>query len=105
MARTIYATYEFRGDKDPVIYIAKTVTQLYAIEHSMKMTTAARVLAEKARLSPRTPWGWFNGPTRTPKFESLAAYINAAGEKITVAGELCNGRYKPRAIKNVGKAA
>lgn len=97
--RTIYATYEFRGGKDPVIFIARTVAQLYAIEKEVTLSRACKEICGKAHISPRTVWGWFSGPTRTPKFETLAAFINAAGEKITVAGELCNGRYKPRVIK------
>lgn len=101
--RTIYPTYEFRGNKDPVLYIAKTVAELYAIEQGLKVNKAIKAIALKARVHPQTPRNWFYGKNRTAKFETLAAFINAAGQTITVAGELCNGRYRPRAVK--GKAA
>lgn len=76
-----YATYSFR-DKDPVIDEARTLTQQVAgTRDSKAFWKTARAAAIKARLSPSTPDGWFNGKTRRPQSASLEAYGRALGFK------------------------
>lgn len=95
--RTIYKTYEWKGDKDPAIYIAKTCIQLYAIKHNMRFSAAVRDICENVGCSPRTLWCWFSGPTRTPKVETFVAVVNATGEKVVAAGHRLSGDYRPPA--------
>lgn len=92
--RTVYKTYEFKGDKDPAIYIAKTCIELYAIDSRLTMVQAMKDIAAASRVHPRTLWCWFSGATRSPKTETWIAVINATGNKVVAGGISCTGLYR-----------
>lgn len=81
MGFATYKTYSFTN-KDPTIDEARGLTQQVAgTRDSKAFWKVVRSACIKARLSPSTVDGWFNGKTRRPQSASLEAYGRALGFK------------------------
>jgi len=88
----LYRTYLFK-DKDPVIDIARTCVQIFAVTNNISFSRAIIVLEKASGVSRATMHNWFGGPTVSPRFCCIAAVVRATGEEIKV-GKVHVGRVR-----------
>lgn len=92
MPSKLYRTYLFK-DKDPVIDIARTCIQIFAVTNNLSFNKAINVLAHTSGVSSATMHNWFGGPTVSPRFCCVAAVVRATGEEIKI-GKTSVGRVR-----------
>ena len=88
----LYRTYLFK-DKDPVIDIARTCVQIFAVTNNISFSKAVKVLEKASGVSAATMHNWFSGPTVSPRFCCVAAVVRATGDEIRV-GKTYVGRAR-----------
>lgn len=89
---TFYKSYHFDADqKDPIIDSMRTMV------HDTGMRFSE--IQEASGVTPTTLKNWFEGPTRSPRFATIAAVTRACGYELQVAkpseGKLHGSDKKP----------
>ena len=72
----MYDTYRFK-DKDPIIDVLRTAIQGYAEIEGKSWHKTLKYIEYTSGIRAATMYNWFNGPTISPRYASVAAVVNA----------------------------
>lgn len=81
-----YKIYTF-DKKDPVIYIAKTCIQIFAVRNNLTFNAAMKQIEKACGVRVTTMRGWFYGATHSPLFCNVVRVVHATGRDVVVSGK------------------